>query len=381
MARIGDTRGGPIGMAGGSGARAARPKGGPERAACGGAQRRRLDPIQRNSVVHHLFHTKIVRPQPSARSRNVAQDRPPAAKILLEQLLLDTVCPETWHLPGFGGREVTEPFAEYREIGVADPLRQGDVLEAVDVGASIWQRHLFVITADCDFAHDKHQGRVTCIPLLAADEYLSVMQIPKIRERLVKKLLASMRALLSKVGAPNISDQRLREWASEEGPAVIAMTLGLEEVTAQEARSAIEAIRMIDTPAPNLKESINSLVEAQLLGTNPPKRDKALKDVVTPLQQAYARPPGDALFLTSIAPAHDAGYFAYLRHLEQIWEPDISIGPTRREVKYRRISHIQDRFAHALVQRFAMVFMSIGLPKEYEDLRDVHSELLGDIFK
>ena len=29
-----------------------------------------------------------------------------------------------------------ELFAEYREVGVIDPLRQGDVLEAVDVNAS-----------------------------------------------------------------------------------------------------------------------------------------------------------------------------------------------------------------------------------------------------
>lgn len=276
---------------------------------------------------------------------------------------------------------MTESFAEYREVGVADPLRQGDVLEAVDEGASMWQRYLIVITADCDFAHDKHQGRVTCVPVLTADEYLSEMQIPKIRERLVKKPMAAMRAILAKAGAPNISDQRLREWASEEVPAVIVIRLGLEEATAQEARAALETIRMIDASTLNLKEGIDSLVEAQLIGMSPPKRANALKNVLAPLQEAYARPPGDALFLTAVAPAHDAGYFAYLRHLEQVWEPEISIGQTRREVKYRRISRIQDRFSHALVQRLAMVFMSIGLPREYEELRDLHSEMLGDSFK
>src|SRR5258708_984972 len=110
---------------------------------------------------------------------------------------------------GSKGRKVDEPFAEYREVGVADPLRQGDVLEAVDIGASMWQRHLLVITADCDFAYAKHQGRVTCVPLLAAEEYLSEMQLPKIRERLIKQPLKEMRQILSKPGAPNISDRRL----------------------------------------------------------------------------------------------------------------------------------------------------------------------------
>jgi hypothetical protein len=275
---------------------------------------------------------------------------------------------------------VDDPFAEYREVGVADPLRQGDVLETVDVGASMWQRHLLVITADCDFAYAKHQGRVTCVPLLTAEEYLSEMQIPKIRERLVKQPLKRMRQIISTSGVPNISDQRLRDWASEEAPADIVMRLELKLADAQEATAALEAIRMIDAPTLNLKEGVDSLVDAQLVGASPPKREIAVKKVVSGLREAYVRPPGDALFLTAIAAGYDGGYFAYLRHIEQVWGPEISLGPSRREVRYRRISHMRDRFAHALVQRFAMVFMSIGLPEQYEDLRDLYSEMLGDNF-
>jgi len=278
------------------------------------------------------------------------------------------------------GREVDEPFAEYREVGVADPLRQGDVLENVDAGASMWQRHLLVLTADCDLAYAKHQGRVTCVPLLAAEEYLWETQIPKIRERLVKEPLKAMRRVLSASGGPNISDRRLRDWASEEAPEDIVMRLELKQAVAQEAAAALEAIRMIDAPAPNIKEGVDSLVEAQLVGASPPKREIAVKKVVNGLREAYARPPGDALFLTAIAPGQDGGYFAYLRQIEQVWESEISLGPSRREVRYRRISRMRDRFAHALVQRFAMVFMSIGLPEQYEDLRSRYSEMLGDNF-
>ncbi|MEV0820568.1 hypothetical protein [Nonomuraea rubra] len=276
---------------------------------------------------------------------------------------------------------MAEPFTEYRELGPADPLRQGDVLEAVDPAASMWRRNLLIITADCDFAHDKHHGRVTCVPVLTADEFLSETQIPRIRERLVKKPMAVMRPILAQSAAPNISDHRLREWAGEETPAVIAERLGLKDATAREAKAALESLRMLDAPAPDLTEAITTLVEAQLVGPSPPKRENALKSVMDPLQSAYTRPPGDAFFLTAIAPGCDAGYFAYLRHLEQVWEPDISTVPTRRTIKYRRISRLRDRFAHAVVQRFAMVFMSIGLPPEYEDLRDLYAQLLGDRLK
>ncbi|MEU4873425.1 hypothetical protein [Streptomyces sp. NPDC021608] len=281
---------------------------------------------------------------------------------------------------GVEGRTVDGPFAEYGEVGVADPLRQGDVLEAVDPEATMWRRHLLVITADCDFAYAKHQGRVTCVPLLAAEEYLSEMQIPKIREQLVKSQMKELRQILAKATVPAISDRRLREWASEEAPADIAKVLELQQADAQKATAALEAIRMMDTPSHNLKEGVGLLVEAQLVGTSPPKRENAVKKVVNGLRGPYSQPPGDALFLTAIGPGQDAGYFAYLRQIEQVWEPDISLGPAHREAAYRRISRMQDRFAHALAQRFAMVFMPIGLPKQYEELRDLHAEILGDDF-
>ena len=244
----------------------------------------------------------------------------------------------------------------------------------------MWQRHLLVMTADCDLAYAKHLGRVTCVPLLAAEEYLSEIQLPKIRERLVKQPLKEMRQILSRSGVPNISDWRLREWASEEAPADIVMGLELKQPDAQQATAALEAIRMIDAPGSSLKEGVDSLVESQLVGASPPKRETAVKQVVNGLREPYARPPGDALFLTTIAPGQDVGYFAYLRHIEQVREPEISLGPSHKQVRYRRISRMQDRFVLALVQRFGMVFMSIGLPPQYEDLRDLYSEMLGDNF-
>ncbi|MGW0859850.1 hypothetical protein [Streptomyces sp. NPDC002690] len=274
-----------------------------------------------------------------------------------------------------------EAFAEFREVGVADPLRQGDVLEAVDPSATMWGRHLLVITADCDFAHAKHQGRVTCVPLLTADEYLLEMQIPKLREQLAKSKLKEMRQALSATSVPNISDRRLREWASEVAPSDIVEELGLRQPEARTVMASLESLRMMDRSAESLEGGIRLLVDAQLIGPQAPKVENAMKKVLTSLRGPYTQPPGDALFLTAIAPGQDVGYFAYLRHIEQVWEPEISLGPRHREASFRRISRMRDRFAHSLVQRFAMVFMSIGLPRDYEDLRDLHAELLGENLK
>ncbi|MEU7800696.1 hypothetical protein AB0B10_15635 [Micromonospora arborensis] len=275
---------------------------------------------------------------------------------------------------------MTAPFTEYREISVTDPLRQGDVLEAVDAGASMWQRHLLVITADCDLAFAKHQGRVTCVPLLAAEEYLMEMQIPRLREKYMKKAIERLCSLMPEA-APRVSDTRLRAWCSEVDPDEIITSLGLSGRNAGTAIAVLTSIRLLNSPAKSLKEAVEILVDALLAAPNPQKRENVVQQIVGALRAPYAQPPGDALFLSAIAPRHDLGYFAYLRQLEQVREPEIAIGPTRSPALYRRISRLRDRYVHALAQRFALVFMSIGLPAEYEEIRDLHSELLGETYR
>lgn len=271
-------------------------------------------------------------------------------------------------------------FVEYRHIGTSDPLRQGDILESADGSASRWQRNLVVITADCDFANDKHHGRVTCVPLLAAEEYLAEMQIPRLRERLVKKPLESLRSLVAESPHPDVSAERLREWALEQDAEVIIQMLEIPEGKTALGLQAVAAIKLIDSNPISFNDAITSLIEGQLVGPNPPKAENARKSVLQPLCDVYARPPGDALFLSSIGPSHEDGYFAYLRHFEQIAQSDIATAPLHRTAQYRRIARLQDRFILALVQQFGMVFMSIGLPPEYEEIRDLHSETLGERF-
>jgi hypothetical protein len=197
---------------------------------------------------------------------------------------------------------------------------------------------------------------------------------------MVSRPLARLQEHLRTSGGYRLGVNRLREWISEEESEAVLSTLGVDRST-PDIEAAILSVRMIDSPSSSLDKAIENLVQAQLLDANPPKRENAIKTVIGPLRACYSKPPGDALFLGTIGPTYDAGYFVYLRHLEQVLEIDISTVPGRREVRYRRISRLRDRFIHAVVQRFAMVYMSIGLPKEYEDMRDLHSELLGEAFE
>jgi hypothetical protein len=252
-------------------------------------------------------------------------------------------------------------------------------LEAAGSEASFWERHLLVLTADCDLALGKHGGRVTCVPLLTASEYLLEMKVPVLRERALSKFVAELRKVLPP-GAPNISDERFKLWPCEAEPVEIISALGLGEKNADTAKAALESIRLVSKETPSLKEAIEILVDSQASAPNAKKREAVVNSVLDSLKSPYSKPPGDALFLSSIAPDNTVGYFAYLRHLEQVRESDIAIGPSRTAASYRRIARLRDRYTHALVQQFALVFMSIGLPPAYEEMRALHSEVMGEIY-
>jgi hypothetical protein len=272
---------------------------------------------------------------------------------------------------------VSEPFVEFREVSAIEPLRQGDVLESVDATASMWTRHLIVITADCDFAFGKHQGRVTCVPFLTTDEYLLEMQVPRIRDRLARKPLDELVGILREK-YPNITSDRVRQWASEEDAASIVETLRLSENYREQSRLAFDSLRRLDAPVTSLAKALQALTDAQLSSRHPPSKENAVKNVRGRLQDAFSQTPGDAMYLGAIAPGIESGYFAYLRHLEQVREPSIATTPTHQDVSYRRVSRLQDRYMLALVQKFALVFMSIGLPPDYEEARDRRAALIGD---
>ena len=275
---------------------------------------------------------------------------------------------------------MAENFVEYGTVRVSDALHQGDILESVDKNASMWKRHLLIITADCDFAHGKHQGRVTCVPLLTASEYLLEMHVPRIREKLLRRPLTELRELAVRSAKVQLSEKRLREWVQEDTPEAIIGALNIKDDSIAKAAGYIRSINLISESPSTLADAMDNLVAGQMECAPSPKRETAVARVGDPVRQAYSQPPGDAFFVGAIGPSLEGGYFAYLRHLEQVREPQIATGPSFRDVEYRRISRLKDRYSHALVQRFAMVFLSIGLPDEYEEIRDLHADYIaGDL--
>lgn len=267
---------------------------------------------------------------------------------------------------------------EHRAVDEREPLRQGDVLESTDSEATMWTRYLLVITADCDFAHSKHQGRVTCVPLLPRDSYLIEMHLRRILEKFISKMIGILMPLAADAGWPNITRERMREWVLEAERQQIVSDLGLAGQPAFRASGAIDAIKAVSAEISTLRDAVTSYVSASASAPDAGKVENIRKAAVDSLTQPFSSPPGDALFLSSIAPGLHNGYFAYLRHLEQVHEADIATTSAHVEARYRRLATLRPTYVHALTQRFAQVFMSIGLSDTYEEMRDLHAAALRE---
>ncbi|MFV9424613.1 MULTISPECIES: hypothetical protein [Microbacterium] len=270
-----------------------------------------------------------------------------------------------------------EDFNEAVARGVDAPLRQGDVIEAVAADSSAWTRYLLVLTADCDLANQKNAGRITCIPLLPAEDYLLALLLPEHRDKAVHRLAEDFNDDLKRRGKRGISIERLIEWVGESGFDEILEALEIDQSNGGDLLSRYDGIRFALEPVKTLDDAVANIVAAQQRFAQPKSAEKlsaAMRDV---LSNRFRQPPGDSLFLGKISPGYEAGYFAYLRHIEQVWEQDISLSAARSPSAYRRIGALSDRFTHAVVQRFAMVFMPIGLPVEYERIRDSYASDFG----
>lgn len=254
---------------------------------------------------------------------------------------------------------------------------QGDIIRSNDSTAPMWSRFLMVITADCDLAHAKHDKRVTCVPLLPAEQYLLEMQLPKQREKFVTREYGKLKRELDKLGAPKVTLLRLRSWLREEPLPEIVDSLQIRQSASEKVTSLLATIKMLDEPTADLETSIARMVEGLRLSDPSADTQSVRNSIIGALRSIYLQPPGDALFVGAIGPKLRDGYFVYLRHLEQVLEPDIGLKPTRRPSPYSRLARFNPTMTHAILQRFGMVFMSIGLPEEYEENRHIHSQLVG----
>lgn len=260
---------------------------------------------------------------------------------------------------------------EYRCVSAAEPLRQGDIIEARAGDVGEWERVLVVITADCDLAHSKHEGNVTCVPILTADEYLLNVIFPRLREKLAEFPKGLIKDVLQRNLGKTISDERLLDWVKSAEIEAIRDSVQLDGESFAAVERCHRSIRLLCREYSSVHESMTAFVDAQVTANEALRREKAVGRVRDAIREAFRNPPGDAMFLSAIADGLGDGYFVSLRHITQVVETDVALRFKYGNHRYQRISRLTDRFIHFLVQRFAMVFLPIGMPKEFEETRDL----------
>jgi hypothetical protein len=278
----------------------------------------------------------------------------------------------------------TELVVECEELEDSSaPLRQGDILEWLGDRADPWWRFAIVVTADCDLAHQKHQGLLACVPVLAHDDYLALFPLPSRLARARAKLLERAAALIRGYQESNrpefplaMSDEAIAAWIDAVAPDEIITELRVPD--GKDAKHLTDVLGAIKTctsaaAAGGFEPQLDALTHAWLVTQGKSGFAERRQVQARELVDLLGRLPGDAVFLHGLSPRHRDGYVAYLRAILTVDEatvarrvPDLRDG----SVKAKRISRLSSPYVFHLSQALGQVFSAIGLPSRYEVSRD-----------
>jgi hypothetical protein len=269
-------------------------------------------------------------------------------------------------------------YRECEDVVSNAPLRQGDVIRPLTFSEDPWSGSAVIVTADCDLARNKHNGRLTCVPVLPIEKYLSMFYMPDRIGRLLataENKLGSMvrqyQLMLEGFDEP-IDDKSAAEWVVETPPEDVTHVLGIHGkdgvlfAAIAKAYCAARANKLTD-----FKAQVMTSCDLQVALGHHRERDVArtarMKDVI----QSVERLPGDAMFLNALSDELHNGYVCYLRVLREISDDEVATRASMRSfrIKYERISRLRAPFVYALSQQLGSVFSAIGLPEEYEGAR------------
>lgn len=273
-------------------------------------------------------------------------------------------------------------------VDAALPVRQGDVLKRVRGEGRITLA--IVVTADCDIANEKFgDAGLACVHLGPLVDYvlgeharnLAQAQIKKRFEKVAKWI--NQRWCLKVPGNVALSEERVQAWILASSPEDIVAELTLQvdddkSFIKQESAALKAAQNFIDAPRDRYS-AIDALCVLQSPQTT---RSTQFKNVFGGLNPKKL--PLDLFFVSCVPGEPGLGFVAKLQALTFI--PFNSTFTSMDESKdfdnsFVRVGRLGPTFRHALAQQFGMLFARIGMPKAYEQDRDVAFEIIADQIK
>jgi hypothetical protein len=260
-------------------------------------------------------------------------------------------------------------------------LHQGDIFRWEKPDGTEWTEHGVVITADCDLVHNKMRGRVSYVPILRFETYISrIWGVNYVEKRVAKTLegaIAAIRRAHQERGhARELTESAVRDWIERDQPKEIAdLLLSTEypprdrknfEERIRAAKEAVACQRMLAEP--DLDRTYCDRLAREFHRFAPDVKGDPLKAIEKALNDHCSSLPGDVFFISCVPGDSSNGYFCLLRHVTQRDLIDISLDPIRRlgpVLPYRRIARLNAPYVYALTQNLARVFADIGLPSHH----------------
>ncbi len=280
-------------------------------------------------------------------------------------------------------------FQEWSHLTAQEPIRQGDILRAIDPDGDLWRQWLIVITADCDLAHAKHDGALSCVSVLHHLEYLSRFRAEKLSLPIEDRVLREILRLLNTApidaadgqSRPQITPARMSSWMLEVEPAEIVSTFNIIGSQSVKVEGYIRCFRNLigAKDSGEIKLLIDAAVNAKFAMGEGKSRDSIRTSVAKELATSLKTLPGDAIFIGSLADDARDGYVAYLRRIHEIRDHHVvrSSVSVPKDAKFIRMGRLTAPYIYALTQQVGSVFGAIGLPNEYEMKRSEIAELFS----
>lgn len=270
-------------------------------------------------------------------------------------------------------------------------IRQGDVISFLSKPdlppqhPRQWRAHLGVIvTADCDLAHHKHGGTLSYIPVVPTYIYSALIAFPRMADRIHKSAANKLKSILSPAQDWPTFD-RITEILGQGKPTdSIARFLPDKP----EARAAIQQIAILEAHEAwrhryergqtwsDILSAFEKLLASRALANGAKPKNIDQETLLRKEMGNFLRssPPDDVMFLAS--PAHQfVNFMAYLRLIREIPLRGIALSAHQEFVEpnliARRVGRLQPRYLHRLTQKMAAVFTDIGLPDEYDEIREL----------
>lgn len=258
-------------------------------------------------------------------------------------------------------------------------LRQGDVIKRVVAGVSEFR---IIITTNCDIRFNKHRAVITTIRLMDAREYVSsfvlLEEISKYREQLYDRVVMEKNKRIDlSIPVRKISDERFLEWITEDEVSPELRTLFCEWPEVESYRKILTSVDLRDDQSVEMLFQI--IKDFREIGIG-----KSARNLAIHVADKIKSPPGDFVFVAGGACLTEIfGYVASLRDIAVIEDSAIDTARWARPransyQEWVKVAKIKDYFLHNILQRFGLVFSSIGMPADFEVREKTSRELLAE---